>query len=119
MQSQEHESRVQKPEKLLSFFSNLDITITTHYHEAVNTVEEGRHLQESIPGAHTKNLFLKNKKNQHVLISMLHDKQLDLKQFQKNLGLGSLSFASKERLEKYLGIQPRIGYPVCFSECTS
>ena len=57
-------------------------------------------------GAHTKNLFLKNKKNQFVLFSCDENSVVDLKNFSKSIGLKNLSFAKPEYLLKFLGIKP-------------
>ena len=57
-------------------------------------------------GAHTKNLFLKNKKNQFVLFSCNENSIVDLKNFSKSIGLKNLSFAKPEYLLKFLGIKP-------------
>ncbi len=69
------------PEKnLYKLFEKYNIHFTTVEHEPAFTVEGSKHLHDKIIGAHTKSLFLKvKKKEQYVLISMAHDKQIDLK----------------------------------------
>ncbi len=53
------------PAELLAMLARLGIEYKNHEHEAVFTVEESRHVKEAIPGAHTKNLFVKDKKDNY------------------------------------------------------
>ena len=62
---------------LFALFERLGIATTTHEHEAVFTVAESRHVKESIPGGHTKNLFLKDKKGRLFLVVALGDAVID------------------------------------------
>ena len=80
--------------------------IEVHQHEALFTVEDSKGLRGKINGAHSKNLFLKNKKNQFFLLSCEETDKIDLKKISKSLGLGNISFAKHEYLEQYLKIQP-------------
>lgn len=75
-------------------------------HDRVFTVEEAVRLRGRIPGAHSKNLFVRDKKERHWLVSCLGDRQLDLKWLAGELGTGRLTFCSRRRLEGYLGIRP-------------
>lgn len=60
-----------------------------------------------LKGAHTKNLFLRNKKgNKHYLVVMEEDKALNVKEFGEKISEKNLSFASPERMMKYLGLTP-------------
>ncbi len=94
------------PEDLFEIFAQLNIEVITSTHEPVFSASEADFLKVSIPGAHNKNLFLKSKKDVYYLVSMLDDKRLNLKVFAKELGCGSLSFASDEQLESQLGVEP-------------
>lgn len=94
------------PEDLFEIFSQLNIAVTTSTHEAVFTVTSADLHKTYIPGAHSKNLFLKSKKGVYYLVSMLDDKRLNLKIFAKELGVGSLSFACEEDLIAQLGVEP-------------
>ena len=80
--------------------------IEVHQHDALFTVEDSRKLRGKIDGAHTKNLFLKNKKNNFFLLSFEEADKIDLKKISKSLELGNISFAKEEYLEKYLKIKP-------------
>lgn len=77
-----------------------------HQHQPVFTVEEGRDISLIIPGAHSKNLFLKNKKGHFFLVSVLEDKRVNLKQLSQDLGKGGLSFASALELFNLLHLAP-------------
>src|SRR6056300_1458970 len=80
--------------------------IEAHQHDALFTVEDSRKLRGKIGGAHTKNLFLKNKKNNFFLLSCEEADKIDLKKISKSLELGYISFAKEEYLAKYLKIKP-------------
>ena len=67
------------PEALLTRLSHLEITQKTLRHQAVFTVEEAKTLRANLPGGHTKNLFLRNKKGAMWLVTCLEDRQIDLK----------------------------------------
>ena len=76
-------------------------------HPPVFTCEEAKRLVPALPGADTKNLFVRDKKGRrHFLVVVGHDKSVDLKTLSSTLGVSNLSFASSQRLEKYLGIEP-------------
>ncbi|MCH8520902.1 prolyl-tRNA synthetase associated domain-containing protein [Glycocaulis sp.] len=91
---------------LLAFLGALGIAHTTHDHAPVFTVAESDQIKAHMPGGHTKNLFLKDKKNNLVLISAEHSTQIELKRLHERLGTGRLSFGSAERLEEALGVTP-------------
>ena len=76
-------------------------------HPAVYTVSEAKKLSPEMDGASTKNLFLRDKKGiRHFLVVVPQDKQVDLKELSSILEVSRLSFASPDRLKKYLGIEP-------------
>ena len=79
---------------LFNLFEQLNISVVTHHHTPTFTVEEGRDLKASLPGGHSKNLFMKDKAGQIVLISANADAQLKLNKLHKVIGTGRLSFAS-------------------------
>ncbi|WP_270373782.1 prolyl-tRNA synthetase associated domain-containing protein [Marinicauda sp. Alg238-R41] len=91
---------------LLSYLDALGLATRTHDHAPVFTVDEGEHIKAALPGAHTKNLFLKDKKDNLVLVSAAQDTVVDLKTLHRRLGLGRFSFGSAERLEAALGVTP-------------
>ena len=95
-----------KEESLLKIFKEYNLQYTIHQHEPVFTVDESQHLTESIPGAHSKNLFLKDKKKSLFLVSVLEQKRLHLKALSKILGKGGLSFAGAEDMLEKLNLTP-------------
>ena len=63
-------------------------------------------LRGTIKGVHTKNLFLKNKKNNFFLFSCQESTIVDLKQLKKVLGMGNISFTRDLYLKDMLGVKP-------------
>jgi Ala-tRNA(Pro) deacylase len=94
------------PEDLFRCLDGLGIEHNSVDHPPLFTVQQSRELRGELPGAHVKNLFLRNKKGQMWLLTCLEDRQIDLKSLRKELGTSSLSFASPERLMQYLGVIP-------------
>lgn len=93
-------------EKLYELLDSLGIKYVRYEHKPVYTVEEADNLDIDIPGQHCKNLFLRNKKgNIHYLVLADSKKYIDLKALSKEIGSSGLSFASEERLKKYLGLK--------------
>lgn len=100
-------SKPAKPEELLSLLDELAMEVKTHHHEAVFTVEESEHVTASIPGAHTKNLFVKDKKGSFFLIVADNKARISLNKIHSLIGArGRVSFANEELLMEHLGIKP-------------
>jgi len=94
-------------QKVLETLKKLNIHYTYHEHPPAYTVEDAQQYAEGIEGLHCKNLFLRNYKgNKHYLLITENEKPLRIKEIGKRLGYGNLSFASPERLKKYLGLEP-------------
>ncbi len=93
-------------EALLAWLDLAGIATRTHDHPPIFTVEEGRDLKLHMPGGHTKNLFLKDRKGALVLISALQSTNVPLNQVHRMLGCGRLSFAKADLLEEALGVTP-------------
>ncbi len=91
---------------LLQILTNKGIDFQIHNHKPLHTVEDSEKLRGNIDGAHTKNLFLKNKKDEFFLFSCDEKAKIDLKRFSKSIGAKNLSFANEFYLQKYLGIKP-------------
>lgn len=91
---------------LMQDFAAAGVKVTVHEHQAVFTVEESVGLHASIPGAHTKNLFLRSDKDRYWLVTLPHDRRADLKFIASTLGSGKLSFAKPEAMAQLLGITP-------------
>lgn len=94
------------PEPLAGVFRELGIESRTWSHPPVFRVGEDDGFKHLIPGGHTKNLFLKDKKEQLWLITALHDTVIDLKGLPDLIGCGRVSFGSAERLLAALNVTP-------------
>jgi len=91
---------------LFTMFAALGIETRTHEHPAVFTVAESLEIEKMMPGGHTKNLFLKDKKHRMFLVTALHNTVIDLKTLHKTLDCDRLSFGKAELLEEVLGVKP-------------
>ncbi|MCA1934368.1 MAG: prolyl-tRNA synthetase associated domain-containing protein [Asticcacaulis sp.] len=91
---------------LLQALNGWGLLPRTTEHEAVFRVGEGEGIKDTLPGAHSKNLFLKDDKGQLWLISAEQQTQINLKALPKVIGSGRLSFGSEERLYQALGVRP-------------
>lgn len=91
---------------LIAFFDAHAIAHDTTDHPAVFRVGEGEGIKDDIPGAHTKNLFLKDAKGRLWLISAQDDTAIDLKRLHTVIGSARLSFGSAELMEQALGVTP-------------
>lgn len=95
------------PEDLIRLLDGMGIAYARVDHPPVYTVEEAERLVPPLEGAHTKNLFLRDKPGaRHLLVSVGYDKSVDLKALGRLLGIPKLSFASGERLMRHLGVEP-------------
>lgn len=93
-------------DRLLGWMADNGVAQTTHDHPAVFRVEQGLELKAALPGAHTKNLFLKDKKGRLWLISARQDTVVDLKRADKWIGSARLSFGNEALLYETLGVRP-------------
>ena len=100
-------------DSLEQWLADYDIQYILHTHPPVFTVPEARTYCGHIPGTHCKNLLLKNKKSgQLYLVTIPHDKYLDVNQFRKIIGAPKVRFASPEDLSEVLGIIPGAVSPI-------
>lgn len=93
-------------DRLLAWMAEQGIEHVTHDHPAVFRVEEGLELKAALPGAHTKNLFLKDKKGRLWLISARQDTVIDLKRAPAAIGSDRLSFGNETLMWETLGVRP-------------
>lgn len=95
------------PQDLFDYLARLGITVTTVDHPPLFTVADSQALRGEIPGGHTKNLFLRDRKNNHFLLTVEEDAGVDLKQIHHVIGAaGRVSFGKPEQLMEYLGVTP-------------
>lgn len=91
---------------LFALLDRLGIGTRTVRHRPVFTVEEAQSVREGLPGGHTKNLFLKDKKGALWLVVADETAAIDLKSLHARIGAARLSFASPAVLREVLGIAP-------------
>lgn len=91
---------------LLARLAGLGIETETVEHPAVFTVAESSVLERPLPGGHTKNLFLKDRKDRLFLVVALDHARIELKTLHKRLGCERLSFGRPELLMEVLGVPP-------------
>jgi Ala-tRNA(Pro) deacylase len=95
------------PREFLDYLAELGIDADTVEHEPVFTVAESRPIKARIPGAHSKNLFVKDKKSRLFLITAKDETEIDLKRAHEAIGAsGRLSFGSADLLREVLGVEP-------------
>lgn len=93
--------------RLQDFLTTHAIKLERHEHAAVMTVAESELLVPALPGAKTKNLFLRDKKGlKHFLVTIPAAVSVNLNQLGDLLGAGRLGFASADRLLTHLGVTP-------------
>ena len=93
-------------QEVKAFLEDKNIPFEWVEHKAVYPIEEMEELGLEDMKDIAKNLFLRGQKGKrHFLIVIRADKQANLKELGEKLGIGKLSFASEERLEKYLGLK--------------
>lgn len=95
------------PEELFALLDKLGIKTATISHEAVFTVAESDKLHREVEGGHTKNLFVKDKKDNYFLIVAEASAQIPINRVHPLIGAKSrVSFANAERLMEFLGVEP-------------
>ena len=93
-------------DQLFARFSELGISVTTHEHSPVFTVEEAKKVHDDIPGGHCKNLFCKDEKGGLWLIVALEDAVINLKTAPAKIGSKRLTFGKPDLLMEILGVEP-------------
>lgn len=92
---------------LFALLDGLGIAHTTVDHEPVFTVAESESLRDRIPGGHTKNLFVKDKKDRYFVLTVEENATVDLKTVHKVIDASSrVSFGRPEKMLEYLGVIP-------------
>lgn len=95
------------PQRLYEILARLGISFDYYEHPAAPTIEEAIKYWKDIEATHCKNIFFRNHKgNRHYLVILEHSRDLGIRDLEKRLKQGKLTFASPERLSKYLGVEP-------------
>ena len=94
-------------QQLSEYLDYLGIKTETFQHPPLHTVADSKLLRGDIPGGHTKNLFLKDRKDQYFLLTVDEDAAVDLKTIHLVIGAaGKVSFGRPEALLELLGVAP-------------
>src|SRR5271154_6071133 len=95
------------PDDLFAYLDGLGIAHKTVHHLAAFTVEDARELRGLVPGGHTKNLFLRDKKGVPYLVVANEDAMIELRALHRLLGAtGRFSFGSAELMQELLCVTP-------------
>jgi Ala-tRNA(Pro) deacylase len=95
------------PERLFATLRELGIETRTVEHPPLFTVDQAKALRGALPGGHTKNLFLRDKKGALFLITAPEEASIALKSLHRRLAAsGRFSFGSAELLREALGVEP-------------
>ena len=93
--------------ELFAALDALNIPHRTVHHPPLFTVEQSRELRGQIPGGHTKNLFLRDKKGAIYLVVAREEAEIELKGLHRRLGAsGRFSFGSPDLLREVWGVEP-------------
>jgi Ala-tRNA(Pro) deacylase len=94
-------------EELYLLFEKLNIQFEYHEHPPLATIEDTKTHWKNYNSGRCKNIFFRNHKgDRHYLVILEHLRQLNIRDLEKRLKQGKLTFASDFRLKKYLGIEP-------------
>ena len=86
---------------------DLGISFDYREHPSVPTVEEARKYWLDSETTYCKNLFFRNHKgNRHYLVILEYSRSFNIRELEQQLKQGKISFASEQRLQKYLGLLP-------------
>ena len=103
----EQQSQLERRQKVLEKLNEWGIPYTMYEHPPLPTIELALEYWKNIDSTHCKNLFFRNHKgNKHYLVVFESHQQMAIHDIEKMLKQGKLSFASEQRMEKYLGLRP-------------
>ncbi|MEO1776278.1 MAG: prolyl-tRNA synthetase associated domain-containing protein [Pseudomonadota bacterium] len=91
---------------LYALFETLGIAFTHHVHPPFHTVEDSRVMRGDQPGAHVKNMFLKEKKGGLWLVTCLEDRAMRIRDLEKAIGAKNVSFGKPDLLWDVLRVRP-------------
>ena len=107
MEEQIQQEQLARRQKVLAKLEELGISYDMYEHPPLPTIEMALEYWKDLPSTHCKNLFFRNHKgNKHYLVVFECHQQMAIHQIEKMLKQGKLSFASEQRMEKYLGLRP-------------
>ena len=98
---------MERRDKVFQWLDSHNIEYSWYEHPEAPTIEIAREFWRKDGSKHCKNLFFRNHKgNRHYLVVLDCERDLDIHDLEKRLHQGKLSFASPQRMEKYLGLTP-------------
>jgi Ala-tRNA(Pro) deacylase len=83
-----------------------EIAYEHHTHPPLYTVADSQALRGELPGGHVKNMFMKDKKGAIWLATCLEDRQIRIRDLEKEIGAKGLSFGREDLLWEFLGVLP-------------
>jgi len=93
--------------ELYELLKELGVGFEYHEHPPVATIEDARIHWQNLNSGRCKNIFFRNHKgDRHYLVILEHLRQLNIRDLEQRLRQGKLTFASDQRLKKYLGLEP-------------
>src|SRR4030042_6405230 len=93
--------------ELYELLEKLSISFEYHEHPPLATIEDAKAHWKEYNSGRCKNIFFRNHKgNRHYLVILEHLRLLDIHDLEKRLRQGKLTFASDQRLMRYLGLEP-------------
>lgn len=94
-------------QKVFDWLDSHGIAYTWYEHPEAPTIEIARRYWRDDGSKHCKNLFFRNHKgNRHYLVAFDCEQNLAIHDLEHRLRQGKLSFASEQRMERWLGLRP-------------
>jgi Ala-tRNA(Pro) deacylase len=93
--------------ELYDLLNHLKISFEYYEHPPLATIEDAKIHWKDYNSGRCKNIFFRNHKgDKHYLVILEHLRQLNIRDLEQRLKQGKLTFASDQRLKKYLGLEP-------------
>ena len=94
-------------ERVFDYLQQQEIEYSFYTHPEAPTIEIARQYWHADGSKHCKNLFFRNHKgNRHYLVVFDSEQSMAIHDLEQRLKQGKLSFASEQRMERYLGLEP-------------
>lgn len=97
---------MEKKKQVTDYLQHHNISFQIIDHPPLFTVEEAKSREHKIPGTHTKNIFIRDKKKNFSMITLAAHKMLDTKMFKLQASISDFSFANPEQLYEQLQVTP-------------
>ena len=99
--------KAERIQKVLDYLDKKGYTYDYYEHPEAPTIAIAKEHWKQDGSKHCKNLFFRNHKgNRHYLVVLDCEQDLDIHDLEHRLHQGKLSFASEQRMERYLGLRP-------------